>query len=293
MIIIAHGGAGQSKPAKKALEKLGDALKRGYEVLNSDGGALEAVIETIIVLEDSGLFNAGTGGNLQLDGKRRLDASVMEGRGLESGSVIGLEGIKNPIKAARLVMDSPHRILTNKGAKRLALASRLPKLAEPDERQLWELEKARSSDEEIVRLYERYFSTVGAVALDNKGDIASGSSTGGVALMFPGRVGDTPIIGAGVYAENSYGAVSCTGRGEDIIRLALAKEICMNMKDLSPEKASESSLKRLLMIGGRAGVLALDSSGRFAITHTTEYMASGYMDKKGIVVKGGFKKVFD
>lgn len=288
---MVHGGAGSIKPTRKALRKLSEALSTGYEILAGGGSSLNAVIESIKVLEDSGIFNAGLGGNLQLDGIRRLDASLMEGRSLRTGSVIGLEGIRNPVAVARSIMDMPHVMLTHQGAKRIADAEKIPVLPAPDKKALARLEKAKKKEKALMKSYRRYFSTVGAVALDRYGDLAAGASTGGITVMFPGRVGDTPIIGAGVYAENPIGAVSCTGMGEYIIRLSLAKEICMNMKSMVPYKASAFSLKRLLKIGGEAGIILISGKGQFIIMHTTEYMASGYADRKGITVREGFKKL--
>lgn len=290
MIIVAHGGAGWGKPQKKPLKTLEKSLRAGYAILENGGSALDAVMETIAIMEDSGQFNAGAGGNLQLDGIRRLDAALMDGRSLNCGSVIGLEGIRNPIKAARAVMKLPHKILTNIGARRLAEAAELEPLAKPDEKALKRLEKFKKKGVDLTKFYEDYFSTVGAVALDKSGCVAAGSSTGGVALMLPGRVGDTPLIGSGIYAENSSGAVSCTGRGEDIIRMALAKEICMRMQDNPPEKAAKDSFKNLFKIEGQAGIISVNPKGKIAIIHTTGFMASGFADRKGVVVKDGFKR---
>ncbi len=291
MLLIVHGGAGVRRPRNEGLKKLSESLSSGYKILSNGGTALDAIVESITLLEDSGIFNAGSGGNLQLDGVRRLDASLMEGRYLKAGSVIGLEGIRNPIKVARFIMDLPHVILTNKGAKRIADAKKFDPLPEPDKESLEYLEKIKKEEKVLIELYKQYFSTVGAVALDTHGDIAAGASTGGIPVMLPGRVGDTPVIGSGIYAENSLGAVSCTGVGEYIIRLSLAKEICMNLKTMPPHEASVLSLKRLLKIGGEAGIILINNKGQFTITHTTEYMASGYANKRGIVVKEGFEKI--
>jgi len=288
MLLIVHGGAGERRPTKTALKTLSRSLSHGYEILENGGTALEAVVGAITVLEDSGIFNAGTGGNLQLDGIRRLDASVMEGKKLKTGSVIGVEGVKNPVKLARLIMDLPNTMLTNIGAKRIAKANNLDPLPGPDRRALEKLEKIKRTKKDSPRIFKNYFSTVGAAALDSEGNLAAGASTGGIHAMLPGRVGDTPIIGAGVYAENSQGAVSCTGIGEYIVRLALAKEICMNLGSMPPLAASRRSLKRLLRTGGSAGVIVLDTQGRFSIVHSTRFMAAGYAHKKGITVKDGF-----
>lgn len=285
MLLILHGGAGERRPAKKALKKISGSLAAGYEILRDGGSAIDAVVKSLTILEDSGLFNAGSGGNIQFDGVRRLDASLMDGKDLRAGSVVGIEGIKNPIRLARIIMDLPHVMLTNVGARRVVDAHKLEPLSEPDKESLEILEKIKKREREMLRIYEEYFSTIGAVALDREGNLAAGTSTGGIAAMLPGRVGDTPIIGAGTYADNSTGAVSCTGTGEYIMRLCLAKEICMNMKGISPLKAARSSLKRLLSIGGRAGVIAINRKGQFAIAHTTRYMASGYANEKGIMVR--------
>jgi beta-aspartyl-peptidase (threonine type) len=288
MILIVHGGAGDRRPAKKALKALSESLAHGHEILQKSGTALEAVVGAITVLEDTGIFNAGTGGNLQLDGIRRLDASVMEGKELKTGSVIGVEGVRNPVKLARLVMDLPNTLLTNVGARRIAKANNLAPLPRPDKRELEKLERIKKREKEALRMFHRYFSTVGAVALDHNGDLAAGSSTGGIHAMLPGRVGDTPVIGAGVYAENQEGAVSCTGMGEYILRLSLAKEICMNLRSMPPRAASRRSLQRLVRTGGAGGVIVLDRQGRFSILHTTPFMAAGYAENRGIAVREGF-----
>ena len=269
------------------MKKLTDALSSGYEILKAKGTALDAVTESIRVLEDSGLFDAGIGGNLQADGVRRLDASIIEGRHLQAGSVIGLEGIRNPVLAARIVMNSPHVMLTNTGAYRLAIGNGLPLLPAPDRRLVEKVKKKMQKQKEFIKIYEQYFSTVGAVAIDGCGDVAAGASTGGISKMLPGRVGDTPIIGAGIYADNSLGAVSCTGMGEYIIRLSLAKEVCMNLKTMSPLKAVRSSLKRLKVLGGAAGVIVLNRKGGSALLHTTPYMAAGFANRKGVFVQDG------
>jgi beta-aspartyl-peptidase (threonine type) len=285
MLLIVHGGAGSLKPQKKVLKKLSESLSSGRRILIEGGTAIDAVIETIKILEDSGTFNAGLGGNFQLDGIRRLDASVMEGRFLRAGSVIGLEGIRNPIVTALFIMDMPHVMLTHQGAKRIANAEKIAVLSPSDKKAFARLKKAKKKEKVFMKVYQQYFSTVGAVALDKYGDLSAGASTGGIPIMFPGRVGDTPVIGAGIYADNSFGAISCTGMGEYIIRLSLAKEICMNMGSMSPYKATAFSLRRLQKIGGDGGVILINGQGRFTIAHTTKYMPSGYADKKGISVR--------
>ena len=289
VILLVHGGAGYKRPKKGSLEVIAESIARGYTILLNGGPALEAVVTALTVLEDSGIFNAGLGGVLQLDGVQRLDASLMEGRELRAGAVAGLEEIRNPIQAARRVMETGHVLLANIGARRIARG--LPPLPKPSKESLEKLKRLLRKEKEIVQLYHNYFSTVGAVALDAEGTLAAGTSTGGTYAMLPGRVGDSPVIGAGTYAENASGAVSCTGAGEYILRRSLAKEVCMLMEDMTPARAGSSSLKSLLRIGGQAGLIALNAQGRFAIMHTTDYMASGYAKGKRIQVQEGFARI--
>lgn len=244
---------------------------------------MDAVVAAITFMEDSGVFNAGLGGVLQLDGVQRLDASLMEGRDLSAGAVAGLEGVRNPIQAARMIMDSPHVLMTNVGASRLARGlARLPK---PSREAKERLKRLRHQEVGAAEVYKKYFSTVGAVALDSGGDMAAGTSTGGIYAMLPGRIGDSPVIGAGTYAENSTGAVSCTGSGEHILRRALAKETCMLMAGAAPASAGRRALEAILHIDGQAGLIALDRNGCFAIMHTTRYMANGVAKDEKICVR--------
>jgi beta-aspartyl-peptidase (threonine type) len=280
MLLAIHGGAGDKKPTAEQFEIMRKALRAGLRIMKDGGDALSAVVEAITILEDSAIFNAGAGGVLQLDGTRRLDASVMEGAELKAGSVIGIEGIRNPIRAAQLILDTPHVMMTNRGAKQIARAHQLTTLESPSPQEMEQLDRIKKADTEIVRLYKKYFSTVGAVARDSERNLAAGASTGGIRTMLPGRVGDTPVIGSGTYADNSLAAVSCTGNGEQIIRLGLAKEICMNSLDESLRRAASQSLKRIRMIGGNAGVICLAGRGGAVILHTTKYMASGYVTKR-------------
>lgn len=291
VILAIHGGAGDRKPTKKHLKKLGFALEIGFKKLSEGANAVDAVVAAIAVLEDSGIFNAGAGGVLQMDGVRRLDASLMEGGNLKAGSVIGLEGIRNPIKAARLVMDLPQVMLTNLGAQRIALKHHLEPLQAPSAEDIAKLKRISITDAKSSELYARYFSTVGAVARDSEGNVAAGSSTGGVTAMLPGRVGDTPIIGAGIYAEMGVGAVTCTGTGEHILRIGLAKEVCVNMRTMPPRAAARLSLQRVLTVGGCAGIILIRDRGGAAILHTTKYMAYGHVDKNGFAVGVGARQV--
>jgi beta-aspartyl-peptidase (threonine type) len=256
------------------------ALQVGYHLLDRGSSALVAVEQTIRVLERSGLFNAGTGAHLQLDGVRRMDASIMEGESLRAGGVASIEGIVHPISAARLVMEeTDHVLLVGPMATKFAGHFKM-------ERQPFRGKPGRFSYETALRKTAQNrdrHGTVGAVALDQTGTVAAGASTGGIDRMLPGRVGDTPIIGCGVYAENETGAVSMTGLGEGIMRLAIAKEICDRLRQgKSPVQVARVVLQRLVTrIQGTAGALVLTPQRRFTIAHVTPHMAAGWWDGRG------------
>src|SRR3972149_687524 len=173
-IILVHGGAGSKRPLKKALKGLGEALEAGFTALADGGDSLEAVIKAIVLMEDSGLFNAGAGGNLQLDGRMRLDASIMEGRGLQAGAIIGLEGYRNPILAARVTMGLPNKVFTNIGASRLARKGGLKRGGAAPGRGPARLKKATAA-RQAGALYREYFSTAGAGGLASRGNLRGGS----------------------------------------------------------------------------------------------------------------------
>ena len=260
---------------------LADALAAGYGILVQGGSALAAVECTIGLLEQSGLFNAGRGANRQLDGVQRMDAAIMEGAYLMAGAVASIEGILHPISVARLVMEkTDHVLLVGILAGRFARHFKLDRLRAVG------LSRRLSYDQILARQIrstaERH-GTVGAVALDRFGTVAAGASTGGIESMLPGRVGDTPIIGCGVYADNQSGAVSMTGIGEGIIRLVIAKSICDRLAmGNSPTVAARQVLRMLVSrIHGSAGALVLSPDGRFAIRHVTPYMAAGWWNGAG------------
>src|SRR5262245_44373579 len=262
------------------------ALAAGHAMMRQGGPALGAVELTIRMLEDSGLFNAGSGAKRQLDGIQRMDASLMEGDGLRAGAVASLEGFVHPITVARLVMEeTDHVLLAGPLAARFARRFHV-------ERHKPQVVRRRS--------YERIFSlrrvqghgTVGVVALDRSGTLAAGASTGGIDSMLPGRIGDTPLIGCGVYADNRSGAVSMTGQGEGIIRLALAKTICERLAaGQAPKLAATTALRQLVSrIQGAAGTLVMMRDGRFSIAHVTPHMAAGWWDGSGRpTVKGRWR----
>jgi beta-aspartyl-peptidase (threonine type) len=256
------------------------ALQVGYHLLDRGFSALVAVEQTIRTLEQSGFFNAGKGSHLQLDGVRRMDASIMEGDGLRAGAVASIEDIVHPISAARRVMEETnHVLLVGPMATTFARYFKM----EPQKRQAPRRRLSYTSMLKRTKAMKNRHGTVGAVALDRAGTVAAGASTGGIDLMLPGRVGDTPIIGCGVYADNETGAVSMTGLGEGIMRLAIAKEICDRLRQgKSPARVARFVLQKLVTrIQGAAGALVLAPSGRFAIAHVTAHMAAGWWDGKG------------
>ena len=292
---MVHGGAGQRAMTAPQQACLAAALVAGHEVLRHGASSVEAVEKTIRVLESSGLFNAGIGSRLQLDRVRRMDASIMEGRSLRAGAVAAIEQICHPISAARLVMEeTEHVLLVGEPATRFARYFKLKSDRQPVPRRISfkpvHAQQASGPTKKTLDLYRAMrvrrtvgLETVGAVAVDRSGTVASGASTGGIALMLPGRVGDTPLIGCGVYADNGGGAVSMTGVGEGIIRIAVAKEIVDRLAaGASPALAARLVLKRLVTrIRGAAGALVLAPDGRFAIRHTTPRMCAGYWTGNG------------
>ena len=273
------------------------ALEIGCHLLDRGAPALTVVEQVIGALEQSGLFNAGRGSHVQLDGVCRMDASIMEGRELQAGAVASVEGIVHPISAARLVMEqTTHVLLVGKPASAFARHCKLERQPRrPSGHALRKATMTKTWSPNTLALYRAMMSsglalrkragkeTVGAVALDQTGTVAAGASTGGIDLMLPGRVGDTPIIGCGVYADNESGAVSMTGLGEGIIRIAVAKEICDRLeRGERPASAAAQVLQKLVRrINGAAGSLVLAPNGRFAIAHVTPHMAAGWWDGKG------------
>lgn len=270
-------------PAQAA--SLKEALATGYSILQQGGPAVIAVECTIGLLEQSGRFNAGRGSNRQLDGVQRMDASIMEGANLQAGAVASLEGILHPIAAARLVMEeTAHVLLVGASATRFARHFMLTGL--PRTKPARQLSYTRMLNKQ--RCAVNRHGTVGAVALDQSGTVAAGASTGGIDSMLPGRVGDTPLIGCGVYADDRSGAVSMTGFGEGIIRLAIAKAICDRLATGdSPAVAARRQLRLLVSrIDGSAGTLVVTPDGRFAIFHVTSRMAAGWWSGTGRPVIG-------
>jgi beta-aspartyl-peptidase (threonine type) len=277
-------------------DKLTEALLAGFGVLKKGGACLDAVVAAITLLEDSPLFNAGKGAVFTSAGTNELDSSIMEGRTLKAGAVAGVKRIKNPILLARLVMEqSPHVMMTGEGAEAFAVQKGVelvdPKYFYTEERwqQLQRIKEAeknpppKSSKLEPAPFDEHKFGTVGAVALDQSGNLGAGTSTGGMTNKRFGRIGDSPIIGAGTYADNETCAVSCTGDGEYFIRVAVAHDISAQMRyaGKTVERAAADSLEKVAKIGGTGGLIALDRRGNFAMPFNTSGMYRGWIGANG------------
>jgi beta-aspartyl-peptidase (threonine type) len=303
MIAIAvHGGAGvlpadQLTPGlRKAFQDgLEAALRAGYGVLEAGGGSLDAVVAAVKVLEDDPLFNAGRGSVMAANGQHELDASIMDGRDLRAGSVTGVQHVRNPVELARLVMDrSPHVMLAGPGADEFAVEAGLrpvPNEYFATERRRLELERHLRGDADTGD--EAVLGTVGAVALDAQGNLAAATSTGGMTGKKWGRVGDSPIIGAGTYAANDCCAVSATGHGEYFIRAAVAHEIASLVRYRGMgvvEAADEVVMKQLVKLGGSGGVIAVGRDGSIAMPFNSPGMLRGAMDSRGRLETGILNK---
>ncbi|MCZ8353788.1 MAG: isoaspartyl peptidase/L-asparaginase [Cyclobacteriaceae bacterium] len=298
--LVIHGGAGTIRKANMTPEKeaayhaaLKQALDSGYAVLKRGGKSTDAVITAIKIMEDSPLFNAGKGAVFTNEEKNELDAAIMDGSNLMAGAVAGVTTIKNPITAAYAVMtQSEHVMMVGKGAEQFAQLNGV-ELVDPsyffDSARYKALLKAKQSEKDkAAMLYDPYtrdtkFGTVGAVALDQYGNLAAGTSTGGMTNKRFGRVGDAPIIGAGTYANNQTCAISATGWGEYFIRLNVAHDVAAlkGYAGLTVQQAADSVvMKKLPALGGDGGIIALDRQGNFALTFCTEGMYRGYVNEK-------------
>ena len=309
--IVIHGGAGtilkkNMTPEKEAAykAKLEEAIRTGYEVLKSGGTSLDAVTKTINVMEDSPLFNAGKGAVFTNAGTNELDASIMDGKTLNAGASAGTTTVRNPIDLAREIMgNSPHVMLAGIGADTFAKEQGL-EIVDPEyfhtERRVKSLQKTKEIEkieldhDDKTAFYDAdikdsKFGTVGCAALDKHGNLAAGTSTGGMTNKRWGRIGDSPIIGAGTYANNNTCAVSGTGWGEYFIRAMVAYDISalMEYKGLSLQEASQEVIQnKLTKLGGTGGIVAVDKNGNFAMEFNTAGMFRATMNDKGeLVVK--------
>lgn len=280
-------------PEREARSRAGleEALRAGLDAMSRGGGtALDAVEAAIRVLENCPLFNAGRGSVLNHDGEFELDAGLMEGPGRRAGAVAGLRRIKNPIAAARAVLEhSGHVFLAGEGAERFAREQGL-ETAEPEyfrvQERLEALRRALRREADDPRGPASRMGTVGAVALDPHGQLAAGTSTGGTTAKRPGRVGDSPVIGAGLYVEPGVCAVSCTGDGEHFLRLAVAHEIVALVKyrGLTVEQAAGDVIHRALTeIGGEGGAIVLGVTGAAAMPFNSQGMYRGSITAAGEV----------
>lgn len=301
LAFMIHGGAGTIRRGSMTAEKekqyrakLEEALMAGYKALQAGKTGVDAVEIAINILEDSPLFNAGKGAVFNHEGKNELDASIMNGKNLSAGAVAGLHRIKNPITLARAVMErSPHVMMIGDGAEQFAKEQNITLV---DEKYFWTQERWDAlqqilKEEKEKKVSGRYadepynkFGTVGAVALDKNGDLAAGTSTGGMTNKKFGRVGDSPIIGAGTYANDNSCAVSGTGWGEFFIRLSVAREIATQIeyRALPIQDAVDLVIKQKLQkMGGDGGVIAVDRYGNMGISFNSEGMYRAYVDING------------
>lgn len=298
--IIIHGGARtkkikkSTKMADETMQILQTSVSSGYDLLKNGNNALEAVEEAVVTMEDSGVFNAGLGSCLTLDKQLEMDASIMNGKNLSAGCIGMVNGVRNPIKLAKLVMEeTDHVLLVSDGALRLARAmnmkveNRVPSkdlLRKFDDAKK-HIENKWKKNAELIKIsnYDTdYYDTVGSVAIDKEGNMASAVSTGGRWLKMHGRIGDSALIGAGFYADNNKGAACATGYGEYMMRLCLCKFACDQMGYNSGLLASEKSIELLTRRFGKntGGIITVDPNGRFGIAHNTRSMPVALISSK-------------
>lgn len=297
--IAIHGGSGTIDRGEFSEERVGDiratlerAARSGHEVLAGGGTSLDAVTRAVLVLEDSPHFNAGRGAVFNAEGKNELDASIMDGATRKAGAVAAVHNVRNPVLLARAVMtDSEHVMLMGEGAEVFARQQGIA--FEPDdyfhtEYRWQQLQRAKSGDQAgrtfLSETPERWFSTVGAVALDRHGNLAAATSTGGMTNKRWGRVGDSPIIGAGTYADNRSCAVSATGHGEFFIRATVARDICARVQytGASLAEAADAVVRgELVEMGGAGGIIAVDPTGKVSLVFNTSGMYRASIDAEG------------
>jgi beta-aspartyl-peptidase (threonine type) len=299
--LMVHGGAGaldnvrDSKTAVRYLEAIRRILEHGRDVLELGGSALQAVETCASLLEDDPVFNAGCGSVLNEDGKVEMDAAIMDGRDLAAGAVAGVSNIANPVQLARLVMTrSEHVLLIADGAMRFAEHCGMQRVPEhyfytPD--RVEQLKQARlqhrvmlDHDDSEAGGEDQKYGTIGAIARDPEGNLAAATSTGGIVNKRMGRVGDSPLVGAGVFADNETCAVSATGYGEDFMRCVISKTISdyVYMQDLDAKAATQAGIDYLTRkVSGRGGVIVIDHDGNCASGFTTSKMIHGWIEKGG------------
>jgi len=295
--LIVHGGAWTipESAIEDAQRGCRRALEAGWGVLSAGGTALDAVEAAIVVLEDDPIFDAGVGSHLNREGRVELDAIIMDGRTLDAGAVASVDCVRNPIRLARKVMESSeHVLLVGEGAEQFAKEHGVA-LCRPEaliierERQAWQ--KCREGKHSSAHHFAEHLGTVGAVARDRGGNIVAGTSTGGTCCKLPGRVGDSPLIGCGCYADVEAGGISCTGYGEAIMRIVMAKTAADFLRpptggtSLSAEEAAQRTVRLLGERGkGTGGLILLDREGRPGFAFNTPHMAYGYVAPDGAFV---------
>jgi beta-aspartyl-peptidase (threonine type) len=295
LAIAIHGGAGVIDPAKMTPQRaasyragLAAALDAGYAILERGGSSLDAVTAAVRIMEDDPQFNAGRGAVLNHEGDAELDAAIMDGHGPRAGAVAGVRHVRNPVELARLVMEkSPHVLLVAEGAEEFALEQGVvlvPRGYFRTEARARELDEARQTEaEQLKAAAPGAGGTVGAVALDRAGHLAAATSTGGLTNKHRGRVGDSPIVGAGTYADDAWCAVSGTGQGEFFIRQVVAYDICalVQYRHLTLAQAVREVIEKLRRTGGEGGVIAVDRSGNIAMDFNSVGMFRGARDGRG------------
>src|ERR1700730_13022328 len=308
--LVVHGGAGTIERDKMTVEKereyrtgLENALKAGYDILKTGGSSLDATEAAVRVLEDDPHFNAGKGAVFTSAGTNELDAAIMDGKTLKAGAVANLRHIRNPISLARMLMEKSEQamksprvgplLMAGEGAETFAKENGVALVDQKyfftQERwdalqKIKEAEKSGGTGEKkfIITDQDRH-GTVGAVALDQSGNLAAATSTGGTTNKRAGRIGDSPIIGAGTYANNATCAVSCTGDGEFFIRAAVGHDVSalMEYRGMKLQEAAQAALDKVKQLGGEGGLIAIDKDGNTALPFNTSGMYRGYVDPGG------------
>jgi beta-aspartyl-peptidase (threonine type) len=298
LVLVVHGGAGdytkipdeQIAVRRAAMTK---AIEGGYNILAQGGTSLDSVETTIRALEDSGAFDAGRGAYYNRDGVAELDSAIMDGQTLGAGAVVSVKHIANPISLARLVMErTPHILLVGEGAEQFAKSQGIDLVSpyyffkESEWKRYQQLKTAEREDKSVPRSDNEVHGTVGAVALDRAGNLAAGTSTGGTTWRMPGRVGDSPLIGAGTYANNESCAISATGVGEYFMRNVVAFDISARMRYLHvslEEAANDVVMKELVAQHGEGGIIGLDRHGHVATVFNSNGMMRGVARADGTI----------
>jgi len=296
-VIVVHGGAGviHSGRGETALMGVKKAAKTGFEILSNGRSAVDAVIEAVVIMEDEGAFNAGYSSSLNIEKRIEMEASVMDGKTLQAGAVGLLKDVRNPVRLAKIVMEkTDHVFVVGEGAEKLAKMFNLERREPATELRLkyykqqikalldgkFELPRLASLIRNHPELFE--LETVGAVALDKNGNVAAATSTGGFPLKLPGRIGDSPLIGCGTYADNRAGACSATGVGEIAIRLVLAKTVCNYIENgRTAQEAVEQAIRlvneRITATYNSMGLIAVDIRGRIGAAHNSPNLCWAYV----------------